>query len=92
MARGVPISDGRVEALGSWKERVAKDTRIARLVERKNINVVPLVLLDDGLRVFIGVEGVHENKRDIDIVGAVKVLDLANRQIKEGHAIPDLND
>ena len=51
-----------------------------------------LVLLDNGSSVIISVEGVHENERDVDIVGAVEVFDLSDGKIEEGHAVSDLND
>ena len=51
-----------------------------------------LVLLDDGLGVLVGVEGVHEDEGDVDVVGAVEVLDLADREVEEGHAVADLDD
>jgi hypothetical protein len=62
------------------------------LVEGHDINVVALVFLDDVLSVVIRVEGVHENERDVDIVGAIEVLNLSDGQIEEGHAIADFND
>ena len=51
-----------------------------------------LVLLDDVGRIRIGVEGVHEDKGYVDIVGAVEVLDLPYGQVEEGHAVADLDD
>jgi hypothetical protein len=62
------------------------------LVEGQNIDVVALVLLDDILGVVVGVEGVHQNKRNIDIIRAVEVLDLPDREIEEGHAVTDFDD
>ena len=88
----VPVLQGSVEALGGGQQRVLDDTGVAGLVEGDDVDVVALVLLDDGLGVLVGVEGVHENKGNVDVEGAVEVLDLAHRQVQEGHALPDLND
>lgn len=51
-----------------------------------------LILLDDILRVVVRVEGVHQDERYVYVVCSVQVLDLAHRQIQEGHAITDLDD
>jgi hypothetical protein len=53
---------------------------------------VSLVLLDDGSGIVVGVERVHEEEGDVDVVCAVEVLDLADRQVEEGHAVTDLNN
>lgn len=50
------------------------------------------VFLNDILGVIVCVERVHENERDIDIIGAVEVLDLSDGQVEERHAITDLDD
>lgn len=51
-----------------------------------------LVLLDDAGSVVIGVERVHENEGDVDVELLVEVLDLAHRQVEEGHALAHLDD
>jgi len=88
----VPVLQGRVEALGGGQKRVLDDTGVTGLVESDDVDVVALVLLDDGLGVLVGVEGVHEDEGHIDVVGAVEMLNLADRQIQEGHAVTDLDD
>ena len=88
----VPVLQGSVEALGGGQQRVLDDTGVTGLVEGDDVDVVALVLLDDGLGVLVGVERVHEDKGNVDIVGAVQVLDLAHRQVEEGHALTDLDD
>ena len=92
VAGRVPVLQGGVEALGGRQQRILDDPGVARLVEGDDVDVVALVLLDDGLGVLVGVEGVHENKGNVDVEGAVEVLDLTHRQVQEGHALPDLND
>jgi hypothetical protein len=89
---GVPVLEGRVEALGGGQERVLDDAGVARLVEGDDVDVVALVLLDNGLGVLVGVEGVHEDEGHVDVEAAVEVLDLAHGEIEEGHALTDLND
>lgn len=37
-----------------------------------------LKLLDNGGGIVVGVERVHEEERNVDVVGAVQVLDLAD--------------
>lgn len=51
-----------------------------------------LVLLNDVLGVRVGVERVHQDKRHVDLVCAVEIFNLANREIEERHSIADLND
>lgn len=92
VAGRVPVRDLRVGALGSGEEGVLEHTRVLGLVEGEDVNVVALVLLDDVCGVLVGVEGVHEDEGDVDVVGAVEELDLADGQVKERHAIADLND
>jgi len=62
------------------------------LVECQDIDIVALVFLDDVLGVIIRVEGVHKNEWDVDIICAVEVFDLSDRQIEEGHAVTDFDD
>lgn len=50
------------------------------------------VLLDNGGSVFVGVEAVHQNEGNIDVVCSVEVFDLSDREIEERHAISDLDD
>ncbi|KAI6876546.1 putative UTP--glucose-1-phosphate [Hortaea werneckii] len=88
----VPVGDLGVGVLRGRKERVLQHTRVLGLVEGHDVDVVALVLLDDVGSVGVGVEGVHEEERHVDIVGAVQVLDLADGKVKEGHALTDLDD
>jgi len=82
----------RVERLGCRKEGILEDTREARLVEGHDVDAVALVLLDDVGGVVVGVEGVHQDERYVDVVCAIEVLDLADGEVEEGHAITNFND
>ena len=77
---------------GAREERLLVDTRVSGLVEGEDLDVVVGVLLDDAGSVVVGVERVHEDKGDVDVVRAVEMLDLTNRKIEEGHALTDLDD
>lgn len=92
VSRGVPLVDGGVVILGDGEERVLVYSGVSRLVEGKDIDVVALILLDNGGSVVICVEGVHKNERDVDVVGTVQVLNLPDGKIEEGHAVTDLNN
>jgi hypothetical protein len=78
MSWWVPIRQLRLEGLGSREEGVLEDSGISRLVEGQDVDVVAFVLLDDGGSVFVGVERVHEDEWDVDVVGPVKVLNLSD--------------
>lgn len=88
----VPLVDGGVEALGDRQQRVLVDSGVSGLVEGTDVDVVALVLLDDGGSVVVGVERVHQEERNVDSVCSVQVLDLADGKVQEGHAVTDLND
>jgi len=88
----VPIGDRRFEGFWCRQERILQDSWISRLVEGQNVDIVALVFLDDILSIIICVEGVHENEWYVHIICSVKVLNLSNRQVKEGHAITDFDD
>lgn len=92
VTRGVPLVDGRVVVLGDREERVLVDSGVSGLVEGEDIDVVALVLLNDGSGVVVCVERVHEDERDVDVVCAVEVLDLSHGKVEEGHTITDLDN
>ena len=54
------------------------------LIERVNLDPVVCVFLQDLLGIFVCVEGVHEDQRDISVVGLVQVLrENSRRAIKD---------
>jgi hypothetical protein len=92
VTRGVPLVDGRFVVLGNGKERVLVDSGVPGLVEGEDVDIVALVLLNNGSSVVVCVERVHEDERDVDVVCAVEVLDLSNGKVEEGHAITNLDN
>jgi len=63
------------------------DTRVTRLVEGGDANLLVSIFLDDTEGVFMGIERSHENEGNIGTMGSVEVLDLTNGEIEEGHII-----
>ncbi len=68
-------------------ERLLVDPRVAGLVEGQDSDAEARVLLDDLVRLLVGVEGVHEDERDVGVVLLVQGLDLLHRQVKEGQVV-----
>jgi len=68
------------------------DSGESRLVERHDFDIVICVFLNDSGRVFVCVERVHEDERDIDVVLRVQVLDLSHAQVEESHSFAHFND
>jgi hypothetical protein len=92
VTRRIPLVDRGLVVFGDGEERVLVNSWVSGLVEGKDVDVVSLVLLDNGGGVVICVERVHEDERDVDVVGAVKILDLSHGKVEEGHAITDLDN
>lgn len=92
VARRVPLANGRVVVLGDGELRVLEDSGVSGLVEGEDVDVVALVLFDDGSGVVVGVERVHQDEGDVDVVCAVEVFDLTDGKVEEGHAVTDLDD
>lgn len=88
----VPGVNSVVEALGHGQVGVLEDSGEPRLVEGLDVDLVSLVLLDDGLGVLVGVERVHEDEGHVHVVLSVKVLDLSHGKIEERLAVSDLDD
>jgi len=63
---------------GAGEERLLVHSRVSRLLEGEDVDVVVLVLLDNSRRVLVGVERVHEDERHVDVVLGVEVLGLVN--------------
>jgi len=82
------VASGRA---GYGQVTLTTNARVARLVESKDLDVVVGVLLNDTLSVVVGVEGVHENKRNVDFVLRVQMLDLPDTQVEESHSLTDLD-
>lgn len=78
MTRGVPVLLVIVGRLGARQQRLLVDTRISRLVESRNAKLLVGVFFDDTEGVFVRVEGRHENKGHVNLVGCVEMFDLTN--------------
>lgn len=72
--RGAPSSFVLERRARGREERLLVDARVARLVERDELDVVVRVLLDDASSVLIRVERVHEDERDVHLVRRVEML------------------
>lgn len=74
---------------GGGEKSLLQDTRVTRLVEGGNTELLVRILLDDPQGIFVCVERRHKDQRNVDFVGGVEVLNLAHSQIQEGHVILD---
>ena len=74
MSWWIPIRLVRCRLVRAGKQRFLVHSRVPRLVEGEDVDVVVLVLLDDPRRILVGVERVHEDERDINIILRVQVL------------------
>ena len=70
------VPSSLVGILGFWdgEKRLLVDSGVSRLVKGEDVDVVVLVLLDDSGSVLVGVERVHEDEWDVDVVLGVEVL------------------
>ena len=83
----VPVLLVVIGTFWARKKSFLVDTRIARLIESGDANLLVGVLLDDTEGIVMGIEGRHEDEGDIDTMGSVEVLDLTDSKIEEGHVI-----
>ena len=74
VAGRVPVREFPVWCFRARKERVFGDSGKTALVESEELEFVALVFLDNTVGVFVSVEGVHEDQRDINVVSAIQVL------------------
>ena len=81
-----------VDILSDCQKSLFVDAGKARLVERQDLDALPAVPLDHVLGVLVGVEGVHEDERDVGVVLLVEVLDLLHGDVQEGELVPDFDD
>lgn len=82
MSWWVPSSLVRVLRLGNGKEGLLVNSRVSGLIKGEDVDVVVLVFLDDSCSVLVGVERVHEDEWDIDIVLGVEVLTNQSRILR----------
>ena len=72
---------------GCGKKSFLQDTRVTRLIEGGDAELLICILLDDAQGVIVCVERGHEDERNVDMVGGVEVLNLAHGQIQERHVV-----
>ena len=89
VTRGVPVLLVVIGTLWTGKEGFLEDTRVTGLIEGGDAELLVCVFFDDAEGVVVGIEGGHENERDVDAVGGVEMLDLTDGEVKEGHVVLD---
>ena len=62
------------------------------MIEHLDVNLTIVVFSQDFLCIILSVEGIHQNKWNINTVGLVEMLDLLNGQIKEVKAGANRNE
>ena|SRR6267154_6908801 len=72
------------------KKRLLEDTRVPRLIERGDPELLICILLNDAECVFMRVKRGHQNERDIDTMRRVEMLNLAHGKVEKGHVVLDL--
>ena len=90
MSGRVPVLLVIVCGLRCRQERLLEDTRVPRLIERGDPELLVGILLDDAKRVLVSVKRGHQNEGDVDAVRRVQMLDLTHGKIEEGHVVLDL--
>ena len=90
VARGIPVRLVIVSCFWTGEQGLLEDARIPRLIKGGDPELLICVFLYDSKRVLMGVKRGHEDERDIDTLGSVEVLDLADSKIEECHVIFDL--
>lgn len=90
MTGRVPEALVVIRRLRARCKRLLVYTRVTRLIEGGNAQLLVRILLDDAEGVVVCVERRHEDERHIDLVGRVQVLDLTHGEVEEGHVVLDL--
>ncbi|SRR5258707_4716378 len=90
MTRRIPVFLVIVSVVWTGEQGLLEDARIPRLIEGGDSKLLICVLLDNPKCILMRIERGHENERDVDALGSVKVLDLADSKIEECHVVFDL--
>ena len=90
VTRRIPILLVIIGGLWTGEQGLLEDARVPRLIEGGDAKLLVGVLLDDAKRVLVCVERRHQNERDVNTLGGVEVLDLADSKIEESHIVFDL--
>ena len=76
-----------IGTFGAWEKGFLVDTRVTRLVERRDADLLIGVFFDDTESILVSIKGSHEYEGNIDTVGGVEMLDLTDSEIEEGHIV-----
>src|SRR6266446_1087622 len=90
VARRIPVFLVIVSFFWTGKQGLFEDAWIPRLIEGGDSELLICVLLNDSKRILMRIERGHEDEWNIDTLGGVEVLDLADGKIEECHVIFDL--
>jgi len=90
VARRIPALFVFVSRFWTGEQGLLEDARIPRLIEGGDPELLVCVLLYDSKCVLMRIKRGHEDERDIDTLGSVEVLDLADSEIEECHVVFDL--
>jgi hypothetical protein len=90
VARRIPVRLVIASCFWTGEQGLLEDARIPRLIEGGDPELLICVLLYDPKRVLVRIKRRHEDERDIDTLGSVEVLDLADSKIEECHVVFDL--
>lgn len=74
MSWWVPLGFVRGRAARHREKRILVDARVAGLVKCEDLDIVVGVFLNDALSIIVGIEGVHENERNVDFIGLIQML------------------
>ena len=89
MTRGVPVLLIVIGTVWAREESFLEDSRVSRLVEGCNAELLIGILLDDSEGILVGVERSHEDEGDVNLVSSIQMLDLTDCQVEESHVVLD---
>jgi len=90
VTRGIPVLLVIVSGLWTGEQGLFVDAWVPRLIKGDDLDLLIGILLNDTERVFMGIERGHKDKRNVDTLGGVAVLELVHGKVEESHAVFDL--
>ena len=85
VSRRIPLAQRAILLLRHGRQSILQDARIARLIESLNPDARGGVLLQNGHRVLVSVERVHQNQRHITSIFLVQVLHTRDQPSNSGN-------